>query len=897
MLPNPAQPLCSCATGIETAPAGITGPIGTENPPGRSRLRYRLGTHGSFKESMINAAAATASLARHTGSDPSSPLTAWIDTTAYLLDNLTFYNEVILNEGYLTTASERLSLLELARSIGYELKPGAAASTYLAFDTATAPGLPDIIPITPGIQAQDIPTGGELPRIFETIESIDALPAWSSFQAKPTRPQAWVSGKQDLTVQGTGFNLPIGSRLLLLYAPLASNSWSIAEIASVQEDYARGVTVYALAQPLTLPAGPLASGYPKAYRFSSEARAFGSNAPDWRSMPSSSKRAVLGLEDDDTIPPEYLNEWPNFVIHLPATYSSRFDSIQVLVDSGFTESFSLSAKSSKSSKAAGSGWAAIERESYSTPIYYHSEYRASTLSLDQEYRGILTGSLVYLDDPAGKAVLEVAGIETISRSAFALSGKSSILTADASKLTPFRETVRSLTVLVGSIELILVEELDPTPLEGNTVRFPSSLPALPEGRRVSVEGTLVASDENFSKLLTVKSCVASATEDAWIVTFEELLDAPIARDSARFRGNLVQATHGRSCVETLGHGDGRQKWAEFTLAHHPLTYLASATHPRGIASTLAVSVEGVLWQAVEDFYGKGPEDAVYTVRSDDDGVSRVRFGDGVTGRRLPTGVNNVKGVYRADLGAAGNLDPGSIRMLMTRPLGVQEVHQPLPATGGEDPEVRDDARQNAPLPIKALDRLVSLSDYADFARAYAGIAKAASAWGRFGLQQGILLTIAGVDGAEVADDSDLGVKFRESIQRFRDPTVPFEIINHEPLPFAIAAKLHYDERYEPESLQAIAEERLLARFSFATMQLGEAVTSSTVITLLQTIPGITGVDLDHLHLSSALASRESRLPARSGHIDRHGTRFPAQLLTLDADRVALTLVPAGPANS
>jgi hypothetical protein len=483
-------------------------------------------------------------------------------------------------------------------------------------------------------------------------------------------------------------------------------------------------------------------------------------------------------------------------------------------------------------------------------------------------------------------------METISRSAFALSGKSTILTADATKLAPFRATVRSLTVLVGSLELILVEELDPTLLEGDTVRFPASLPALPEGRRVSVEGTDATTGANVSWLATVKSCTASPTEDAWMVTFEQPLETSLTRASARFRGNVVQATHGRSCVETLGHGDGRQTWPEFTLAHHPLTHLASATHPRGVAPALAVSVEGILWEAVEDFYGKGPEDPIYTIRNGDDGVTRIRFGDGITGRRLPTGVNTVKAVYRADLGAAGNLAPGSIRMLMTRPLGVQEVHQPLPSTGGEDPEVREDARRNAPLPIKALDRLVSLSDYADFARAFAGIAKAASTWGRFGLQQGILLTIAGVDGAEVADDSDLGLKFREAIGRFRDPTVPFEILNHEPLPFALAAKLHYDNRHDPATLHAVALERLLARFSFATMQLGEAVPSSTVIALLQTIPGVLGVDLDQLHRTSATASRQDRLPARSGHIDRHGTRFPAQLLTLETDHVALTLVPA-----
>ena len=47
-----------------------------------------------------------------------------------MLDVLTFYQERIANEGYLRTATERRSMLELARAIGYELSPGVAASTY-----------------------------------------------------------------------------------------------------------------------------------------------------------------------------------------------------------------------------------------------------------------------------------------------------------------------------------------------------------------------------------------------------------------------------------------------------------------------------------------------------------------------------------------------------------------------------------------------------------------------------------------------------------------------------------------------------------------------------------------------------------------------------------------------
>ena len=47
------------------------------------------------------------------------------------------------------------------------------------------------------------------------------------------------------------------------------------------------------------------------------------------------------------------------------------------------------------------------------------------------------------------------------------------------------------------------------------------------------------------------------------------------------------------------------------------------------------------------------------------------------------------------------------------------------SSGGEDPESRDQARRNAPLTVKTLDRIVSLTDFEDFARAFSGIGRQA----------------------------------------------------------------------------------------------------------------------------------------------------------------------------
>ena len=76
-----------------------------------------------------------------------------------------------------------------------------------------------------------------------------------------------------------------------------------------------------------------------------------------------------------------------------------------------------------------------------------------------------------------------------------------------------------------------------------------------------------------------------------------------------------------------------------------------------------------------------------------DGTTAVVFGDGVEGGRLPTGKTNVRATYRKYTGTGGNLGKDRLTTLLQKPLGVAEVTNPEPATGGADPEDIADARR------------------------------------------------------------------------------------------------------------------------------------------------------------------------------------------------------------
>src|SRR5260370_5949273 len=210
------------------------------------------------------------------------------------------------------------------------------------------------------------------------------------------------------------------------------------------------------------------------------------------------------------------------------------------------------------------------------------------------------------------------------------------------------------------------------------------------------------------------------------LTLANALAYSYKRDTVTIYGNVVRATHGQTQNEVLGSGDGSKALQQFALRQSPLTYLSAPT-PAGAVSTLKVFVSDIEWHETDNLAGLGSTDREFITQTDNNDKTAVIFVNGAKGARPPTGIENVKAMYRTGIGKPGNVNARQISLLATRPLGVKSVINPLPATGGADRERIDQARRNVPLAVLALYRLVSVQDYADFARTFAGIGKASAA--------------------------------------------------------------------------------------------------------------------------------------------------------------------------
>jgi predicted phage baseplate assembly protein len=182
--------------------------------------------------------------------------------------------------------------------------------------------------------------------------------------------------------------------------------------------------------------------------------------------------------------------------------------------------------------------------------------------------------------------------------------------------------------------------------------------------------------------------------------------------------------------------------------------------------------------------------------------------------------------------------------VVTKPLGVKEVVNPLPASGGANREELDQARRNAPLAVMALDRLISVQDYADFARTYAGIAKASAARLSDGRRQLVYLTVAGSDDIPIATTSDLYLNLRRALLRSGDPYQSLQLVVRKLKLLVMSARVRLLPDYLWESVEPKIRAALLDKFSFARRELGQDAFPSEAQSVIQTQTGVAYVDLD-----------------------------------------------------
>lgn len=849
----PGTETCGCCDGIAAST-----PAGLFNRAGLSAIGYRIGAYAQFKESLHAGLSSTTfpALAGLRTRDADDYTLGLIDAVACAADVLTFYQERLANESYLRTATERVSLQEMARLIGYTLRPGVAAETRLAFALeppkspppglapdpgAFVTGIPATLTLASGLKVQSVPGPDQKPQTFETVEIIAARPQWNAVRPWLSEVRHPGFGATEAWLAGVRNNLKAGDALVLvddafLNHPASNNNWDFRLIDTVELDTANDRTHVTWKRGLgsvSPHSNPAAA--PQVHVLRKRAAVFGNNAPRWRSMNDEFKRNY-------PIDPNAANEWPSFTIspRIATATGGHLDTDSVLA----------------------------EVRTGSLLVLAKGEY-------NRPDEGGASNTYVEL--------YKVTGTAEVSRGEFGLSGKVSRFALAGQNLdTKFFKFVRETSVFALSETIALAPFPVLGPVLGDQLPLAVSPDGLLPGRRLIIHGDRADAGGHVVHEATLTGLAAHG--NGTVLTITPPLPAPLRRDTVIVHGNVALATHGETVSQVLGAGDASKSFQRFELKRTPLTH-RSATNQTGADSELSLSVGDIEWSERSTLFGAAPTDRAYTLTTDEQGKTWVVFGDGVRGARPASGVNNIRARYRQGLGKDGNVAADQLTQLMTRPLGLKSVSNPVPAQGGTDAEPAGQARRTMPLGTRTLGRAVSLLDYEDFAMAFTGIAKAQARVLQLAGGTTIAITVAGQDGTVLSSINPVWDNLLLALKNSGDPHVRVALLTHRPSTFRIGLKVKRDPAYALAPLLAAVEAGLRTHFSFDTRALGQPVLQSDVIAAAHAVPGVLAIDLDFLYggtlpVAQTLPSRQTRLLASRMHAN-NGVAIAAELLTLD----------------
>ena len=251
--------------------------------------------------------------------------------------------------------------------------------------------------------------------------------------------------------------------------------------------------------------------------------------------------------------------------------------------------------------------------------------------------------------------------------------------------------------LPGTVgELSLWKNHDP--LEAGVGDFPPSLDDADVGDRLITWVRVSSSAPVSARLLWVGINVAAVTQRTHVAN--EPLPAGTGEPDQAATLASRPVIPGTVSVMVISGGKS-EEWAEIDdlLAADPEVRVTDPRHAPGAAPAT-----------------RGDRLNVFAL---DPEAGRIRFGDGLRGRRPPFGAI-LRATYDCSAGARGNVGRGQITTSPSLPPGVK-VSNPVRTWGGADPEPVSAAEKQIPRHLQHRDRLVSAADFRSIALRTPGV--------------------------------------------------------------------------------------------------------------------------------------------------------------------------------
>jgi hypothetical protein len=811
---------CPCAT--------TTFPTVVFNPPAQPHINYRWGDFNGFRAALLQPAAsplpAETQLTQPDGTliwrptaDSGDLALQIVEWWAYLADILTLYAERAANQAYIGTADLPESLPRLVSLLGYRPRPAIGAQLTLA-------GLvrgPRAVTLPQGLQVQSKPGPGQQPQVFELNAATIMQPVSPSPTVPQTTPMAALTAGQSsaqVLLAGPPGSLKVGDEVLLL-----GSAWNGTD------------GTYALGNVSAITPG--AGGTSVAFTISTLGGGTGSQgAANWQLLKAASSSPLYPYLSGSQV--AYSQQQVLSIV-------SVFEEQRARVG-GALSSNAITRPGGGLIAGGGLGGLGAGGSVLGEP----TGVLASTVHLASIVRSIAAGDVILVENPSGGSTPVPGYVTAVTEVIYNASNPTSPETwpsaasppANAPPAVPIPHTVVSFntTVTISGDASTLILRYGYAPV-GTLIDAPV-IGASQTGTVTLASGAGSASLSPGTPLLVEDANGDGATATlgtSGVVTVDPA--APPLVPPLQVFSNLLAFSRGKTITrEVLGNGNPAVAGQDFTLQNAPVTYLADqpGRSGQGYSSTITLWVNDVQWTEVPSFYDQDANAQVFVTREDDQGKTHVLGGDGVNGRPFPSGVGNIVASYRTG-GGATSPPPTSVTVLLQPQPGLSALVNPLPTSGGADPDTLSDLRQQAPRSLLTFGRAVSLDDYAAIAAATPGVARVSAGYVFDPTQQRPVVTLW------VGDDATAVTAARTAIAAISDPNRPISINPANQVQISLSLTYVRDPRYLDAPVRAALQTALVdptaGLFGASVVQIGQAFYDSQIYAACLAVPGVQAV--------------------------------------------------------
>ena len=376
---------------------------------------------------------------------------------------------------------------------------------------------------------------------------------------------------------------------------------------------------------------------------------------------------------------------------------------------------------------------------------------------------------------------------------------------------------------------------------------------------------------------------------------KDLNSNQFTRHNSIIYANVVAATHGETQPEKIvGNGDASKTNQRFSLSSDNISWVSDASFNSGVRADLTVRVGQRIWQQFERLAGSAPEDFHYSVKVDQNDTLSLCFGDGKHGRRLPTGIDNVRVRYRNGYGEEGNLPAGSLVKIVRPHSLAQDITAPIASSGGAQKETSSSMRESAPATVLSLGRAVSIDDFTHLAAHHSMVwqAKAFEKMPDRPARMQIQVVIVAAGGSTFSNGSDTASLIQNFLKKHALPDTPISVVSYQPLLMQLKLSIMVDETaFDKDVVKAAVFSRLQQNLQLKQRKLGQALFRSDIIALLEQVEG---VENGHCEiLPDIYSSMDSDIKPRlhtgvDGKVRKISIK-PGQLIYLDSSTYPLQI--------